>query len=133
VIAEHISEEAKENIAKAARSAEDEALKYISDNPTCSLATLAIAMNWTLYTGEPNKRWATNVVKALISSKLIKETRAGRYKLTDAGAKALAGDDETIETEPKGRKARKGQTEELPLTPSDPQSHPAASRELPVA
>jgi hypothetical protein len=33
VIAEHISDEAKDNIAKAARNAEDEALKYIANNP----------------------------------------------------------------------------------------------------
>ena len=115
VIAEHISDEAKDNIAAAARTAEDQALKYIADNPAFTQATLAMAMKWTLYSGEPNKSRAARVVRTLVTDKLIKPTRAGRYTITPQGKKVLNGDDEADE-EP-GKKTRKGEDDELPLTP----------------
>jgi hypothetical protein len=90
VIAEHISEQAKEDISAAARTAEIAVLKIIDANPAATLATIAAAMRWTLYSGEPNKMKAHRCVKALTTAKLIKEARrSGRYLLTDEGKKIL--------------------------------------------
>jgi len=55
VIAEHISEQAKEDIATAARQDEIRVLKLINQNPALSLSALATAMGWRLHSGEPNK------------------------------------------------------------------------------
>jgi hypothetical protein len=94
VIAEHISEQAKEDIAAAARQHESRALELISDNPSLTLSTLATAMEWRLHSGEPNKMRAGRFVKELTRTKLIKETRSGRYKITDEGKKVLKGEPE---------------------------------------
>jgi hypothetical protein len=93
VIAEHISEQAKEEIAAAARDDENRVLKFISENPSCTLSSLAIAMGWKLYSGEPNKMRAWRVVEGLKRSKLIKESRS-RYTLTPEGKKTLDGETE---------------------------------------
>jgi hypothetical protein len=92
VIAEYISEQAKEDIAAAARENEKRALKFISDNPSSTLSTLATAIGWKLHSGEPNKMKAKRIVDELKRTKLIKETRAGRYKITDQGKNALKGE-----------------------------------------
>jgi hypothetical protein len=56
VIAEHISEQAKEEIAAAAHADETRVLKLISQNPSLTQSTLATAMGWRLHSGEPNNR-----------------------------------------------------------------------------
>ena len=89
MIAEHITEQAKEEIAAAAQRDEDAVLAFISSNATASQAAIATAMGWMLYTGAPNKMRAWRCVRALIKAKLIKTTRAGRYKLTPEGEKVL--------------------------------------------
>jgi hypothetical protein len=94
VTAEYISEEAKEEIATAAREHENRALKFIGDNPSLTYSTLAIAMGWKLQSGEPNKMRAKRLVDELEDSKLVKKTRAGRYKITDQGKKVLKGEAE---------------------------------------
>jgi hypothetical protein len=94
VIAEHISEQAKEDIAAAARENENRALKLVSERPSLTLSTLATAMGWKLHSGEPNKMKASRIVKELLRTKLIKETRTGRYKITDQGTKVLNGETE---------------------------------------
>jgi hypothetical protein len=94
VIAEHISEQAKEDIAAAARENENRALKLISVNPSLTLSTLATAMGWKLHSGEPNKMKASRIVKELLRLKYIKETRTGRYKITPEGMKVLNGETE---------------------------------------
>jgi hypothetical protein len=94
VIARHISEQAKEEIAAAARENENRVLQLISQNPSLTLSTLATAMGWKLHSGEPNKMRAKRCVEALAKAKLIKTTRAGRHQLTPNGKKALKGDTE---------------------------------------
>jgi hypothetical protein len=94
VIAEHISEQAKDEIAAAARANENQVLKLISVNPSLTLSTLATAMGWKLHSGEPNKMRAKRIVDELKRLKLIKETRAGRYKITSDGTKVLCGETE---------------------------------------
>ena len=94
VIAEHISDQAQEDIAAAARQNENAVLAFIATNPTASQASIATAMGWKLYSGVPNRMKAGRCIKALIKAKLIKITRAGRYKLTPEGEKALKGEAE---------------------------------------
>jgi hypothetical protein len=65
------------------------ALQFISQNPALTLATLADAMGWKLYTGEPNKMRACRIIKKLAQTKLVKKTRTGHYKITDYGTKVL--------------------------------------------
>lgn len=92
VICEWMSDETKDNIAKAVRMDQDAVLKFISENPTASNASIAIAMKWKLYNGGPNKMKASRCVKTLIKHKLIKETRGGQYRLDRAGEKVLKGE-----------------------------------------
>jgi hypothetical protein len=94
VIAEHIGEQARDDIAAAAARDEDAVLGYVSNNPNASTSTIAAAMGWTLYSGEPNKMKAHRCIKELIKAKLIKRTRGGRYKLTSEGRKELGDYDD---------------------------------------
>jgi hypothetical protein len=89
VICEVLSEKAREDIAAAGRNDEDEILKRIDADPAATLAKLAQAMGWKLFSGEPNKMRAKRCVDALKRAKLIKETRTGRWQLTPEGTKAL--------------------------------------------
>jgi hypothetical protein len=92
IIAEHISDQAKDNIAAAARKDEDAVLTFIGNNPTASQVTIATALGWTLYSGKPNKMKVHRCIKALLKAKLIKATRAGYYKLTPEGEKERNGE-----------------------------------------
>jgi hypothetical protein len=92
IIAEHISDQAKDDIAAAARKDEDAVLAFIGNNPTTSQAAIATAMGWALYSGKPNKMKVHRCIKALLKAKLIKATRAGYYKLTPEGEKELNGE-----------------------------------------
>lgn len=94
VIAEHISEQTKEEIAAAAQKDEDAVLAFIGTNPAASQASIATALGWKLYNGEPNKMKAGRCIKALVKAKLIKLTRAGRHRLTPEGEKVLKGEPE---------------------------------------
>jgi hypothetical protein len=93
-LAEWISEQAREEIAAAARDDQDRVLKLVNGNSALTLASLALAMGWKLHSGDPNKMRAKRIVDTLIKDKLIEQTRAGRYKLTKAGGKALKEPDE---------------------------------------
>jgi len=92
IIAEHISDQAKDDIAAAARKDEDTVLAFIGNNPTTSQAAIATAMGWALYSGKPNKMKVHRCIKALLKAKLIKATRAGYYKPTPEGEKELNGE-----------------------------------------
>ena len=94
VIAEHISEQTKEEMAAAAQQDEDAVLTFISNNAAASQASIATAQGWKLYNGEPNKMKAGRCIKALVKAKLIKLTRVGRYRLTPEGEKVLKGEPE---------------------------------------
>jgi hypothetical protein len=94
VIAKYISEQTKEEIAAATRQNENRVLQLINQNSSLTLATLATAMGWKLYSGEPNKMKAKRIVDELKRTKLIKETGISRYKITSEGKKALDGETE---------------------------------------
>jgi hypothetical protein len=104
VLAEHISDQAKEDIAAAAQQDENALLAIIAANPAASQSTIAATMGWKLYSGEPHKTKAARCIKGLIKAKLIKETRPGRYALTPDGQKAV------LKGEPDGKKGGSAKT-----------------------
>jgi hypothetical protein len=89
VVCDWISDTAKEEIAKQKLNDEDLILAAIEADPKASTASLAVKMKWTLYSGEPNKMKVSRVLKTLKGARLITETRAGKYKVTEEGKKAL--------------------------------------------
>jgi hypothetical protein len=91
-IAESISEQAKEEIAKYKADDENRVLEIINLDPKISNPNIATAMGWKLHNGEPDRKKAQRCVKILIKDKLIKETRTGRYQITPEGKKALKGE-----------------------------------------
>jgi hypothetical protein len=93
-LAEWISEEATDDIAAQRAADEIRVLEHIARNPSASFANIAIAMEWKLYNGDPNKMRAKRIVDDLKQAKLIKKTRAGRHLLTPDGKKALKGEAE---------------------------------------
>jgi hypothetical protein len=92
VVCDWISDSAKEDIAKQKVTDEDRLLTLIDADPKASTATLATKMEWKLYNGEPNKMKVGRALKTMIKHKLIKETRAGNYRLTDEGKAAMRGE-----------------------------------------
>jgi hypothetical protein len=92
VVCDWISDGAKEDIAKQKITDEDKLLALIEANPTATLASLAQSMGWKMFSGEPNKMKASRALKAMIKQKLIKETRAGNYRLTDEGYAVRKGE-----------------------------------------
>jgi hypothetical protein len=91
VLSEWISDAAKEEIAKQRVNDEDQLLALIDADPKASQATLALKMGWKLFSGEPHKTKVARCLKALTTAKLIKLTRAGKYRLTDEGKTVLKG------------------------------------------
>ena len=89
IICEWISDGEKERIRDQKERDENAVLKHLADNPKASQASIATAMGWKYFNGEPNKSKAGRCIKDLIKQKLIKETRAGRYKVTSEGLSAL--------------------------------------------
>jgi hypothetical protein len=90
VISEWISDAAKEEIAKQRVSDEDRLLALIDADPKATQASLALKMGWKLFSGEPNRMKVSRALKGM--KKLVKETRAGNYQLTDEGEAALRGE-----------------------------------------
>jgi hypothetical protein len=64
----------------------------IAADARATQSSIAITMGWKLHSGEPHKVKAGRFIATLKASKLIKETRAGRYKLTPEGEKVLKGE-----------------------------------------
>jgi hypothetical protein len=96
-IAEWISEQATEEIAAQRAADEKRVLELISQNPKVSLASIATAMDWKLYNGDPNKMRAKRCVNSLVKAKLVKASRDGRLQITPDGKKALKGEAEIEE------------------------------------
>jgi hypothetical protein len=93
VVSEWISAGAKEEIAKQKVNDEDELLALINADPKATLASLATKMEWKLFSGEPNKMKVARDIKAM--KKLVTQTRAGNYRLTDEGEAVLKGENES--------------------------------------
>jgi hypothetical protein len=96
-LAEWISEQATEEIAAQRAADEKRVLELISLNPKASLASIATAMGWLLYTGEPHKSRAKRRVDSLIKAKLAGTAQNGSFQVTAKGKKPLKGEIEKDE------------------------------------
>jgi AAA domain-containing protein/bifunctional DNA primase/polymerase-like protein len=94
VISDWISDTAKEEIRAQKTADEDELLKHIAIHPKASQSDLAKLMGWKLFNGDPHKVKVGRCLKTLERAKLVKETRAGNYRLTPDGEKHLKRDAE---------------------------------------
>jgi hypothetical protein len=92
VISNWISDTAKEEIAKQKLKDEDQLLALIEADSKATLTSLATKMDWKLHSGEPNKMKAKRAIEAMKRAKLINETRAGNYRLTEDGKKVRKGE-----------------------------------------
>jgi hypothetical protein len=88
-ICEWVSEQATEEIAAQKTADEDQVLDIVSRNPTASYASIATAMGWKLYSGEPHKSKAKRRIDALVKAKLVKVVRDGSFQVTKDGKQVL--------------------------------------------
>ena len=89
VIAEHMSDLAVEEFKKITLSNEDTVLRLVAADDSLSIAKLATRAGWLTKDGKPNKSMAQRCLSRLKTAKLIRKTRAGYWKLTDAGKQEL--------------------------------------------
>ena len=85
VFAKFLSDEAGEQMAKAARRDEDALLANMADHGHGSVALLA-RMGWLTNKGQPHKSKVHRVLKRLLEAKLVRSTR-DRLELTETGRK----------------------------------------------
>jgi AAA domain/Bifunctional DNA primase/polymerase, N-terminal len=91
VIAEHLSEIGQEEMAKVARSHEDQLLAEIARDGKASLAELARRCGWFQRDGRtPYKTQANRILAKLKKVKLVTVDERDGIALTDKGAKAAA-------------------------------------------
>ena len=88
VIAEHLSEIGQQEIAKIARSHEDQLLAELERDGRGSWSDLARRCGWNLKTGKPHKTMVRRALDTLKTQKLITPDRDG-WTLTEKGRKAL--------------------------------------------
>ena len=89
IVARHLSEIAKETIAKANDASQVELLKLVAKHPKASLAELANMVGWKMKDGQPYKMKAKRLIIALEKAKLIKKG-FGKWDITKDGEKALS-------------------------------------------
>ena len=87
IIARHLSDTAKESIAKANDASQIELLKLIAKHPKASLTDLANMLGWKMKDGQPYKMRAKRGIAELQKAKLIKKV-FGKWELTKDGEKA---------------------------------------------
>ena len=90
VFAKFLSDEAGEQMAKAARRDEDALLANLATHGHGSVALLARRMGWLTNKGDPQKSKAHAVLERLKKSGLVRSER-DLLELTDKGKKALNG------------------------------------------
>jgi AAA domain len=88
VIASHLSDVAKEEMATAERSKENRLLELLVDNGAASQNELAILLGWSMRDGKPYKVMVARTLDALLADKLIRKDGRG-FTVTDAGHKVL--------------------------------------------
>ena len=91
VIATHLSEAAKDEIAKTARSDENRVLGALVADPSASYTQIARNLGLALKSGDPNKMAVSRIVKKLKDAKLVTIER-DKPVITEKGKKALKGD-----------------------------------------
>jgi hypothetical protein len=75
VVASHLSEIAKEDMAKIASSDEDRLLVALADNPGAKLEDLAKGLNWMARDGTPNRMKVNRILLRLAADHLVKKER----------------------------------------------------------
>jgi hypothetical protein len=88
VVARCITEQAKEDMEKAARSDEDQFLLAIESDGKISSSSLASKLGWLFNDGRPYKSKVERIKKRLKAGKLITHER-GEFGLTDKGERVL--------------------------------------------
>jgi hypothetical protein len=88
VIASHLSDIAKEEMATAARSKENQLLAVLVDNGSASQNELATLLGWSMRDGKPYKVMVARTLDTLLADKLIRKDGRG-FAVTDAGHKVL--------------------------------------------
>jgi AAA domain len=88
VIASHLSDVAKEEMATAARSKENQLLAVLVDNGSASQNELAKLLGWSMRDGTPYKVMVSRMLDVLLADKLIRKDGRG-FAVTDAGQKVL--------------------------------------------
>jgi hypothetical protein len=88
VVASHLSDIAKEAMATAARSKENQLLDALVNYGSASMTELATLLGWSMRDGKPYKMMVKRTLKALVDDSLIKKDGRG-FTLTEAGHKAL--------------------------------------------
>jgi hypothetical protein len=88
VIASHLSDVAKEEMATAARSKADQLLALLVDHGSASMTELATLLQWIMRDGRPYKMMVARTLDTLLADKLIRKDGRG-FAVTDAGHKAL--------------------------------------------
>jgi hypothetical protein len=88
VIAAHLSDTARDAMAKVQRSQEDDLLKVVAKNPSASHAEMASLLGWHQKDGRPYKMKVTRALDTLAKEKLIKRERSG-IVLTSDGKQTL--------------------------------------------
>lgn len=84
VIARPVDETGKQQMAQANRTAEDNLLKAIFDNPRASLRSLAVVLGWLDSKQQPNAMKVSRSADVLARDKLIRKHRAS-WELTEKG------------------------------------------------
>lgn len=97
VISYPMGEDARADMASAARRQEDDLLIKLAEMPTASMPALAQALGWNLQTGEPNRMKVSRTLDKLAKEKLVKKERDA-YVPTPLGEKAI---DKLNPTKPK--------------------------------
>jgi DNA-binding MarR family transcriptional regulator len=88
VVASHLSEAAQEEMATAARAAEDKVLLALHQNPGASVSDLAKQLGWRTNKGDPHKSKVFRTITKLKDAKLVSRER-NRLSVTDKGKKTL--------------------------------------------
>jgi hypothetical protein len=88
VVASYLSAAREQELARVARSNEDQLLAALATNERASLTDLAKAVGWFMKDGQPHKMMIKRTIEKLKNYKLVSDGRDGPV-LTDAGKKAL--------------------------------------------
>jgi hypothetical protein len=91
VVASHLTDATQEDMAAAARAAEDELLHAVAKYPGASVADLAKQLGWWTSKGDPHKSKVHRGLKQLERTKLLSRER-GRVSVTDKGKKVVEGE-----------------------------------------
>jgi AAA domain/Bifunctional DNA primase/polymerase, N-terminal len=86
VIAQHVSDSAKEEMTAAKRADEDLLLEALKEDGSLSMAKLASKVGWYTAAHEPNKTKVFRALEGLRAAGLVRKYR-GQYTLTDKATK----------------------------------------------